>query len=245
MNRLVLALLCVAVTACDDGDPCLYAPAKDIPANQLRDPLTGTCQPFGGGGCDDSCGPCPLTDNSTEPYPDWAQCYSSCEGLNETTCKSTSGCRAVYASSSFYQCWATAPSGPIQGGGCTGLDAYACSRHDDCVAIHAAGTPIGSFQSCDAESSIQDPGSCVGAVTCTTPAPACPANTLPGRANGCWTGYCIPLADCDQLPACGDLTEKDCIARTDCVPTYEGVNCTCTSTGCTCQSWVFDVCQTK
>jgi hypothetical protein len=111
--------------------------------------------------------------------------------------------------------------------------------------MHAAGDPIGSFQSCAPETSIPDPGSCVGPITCTTPQPTCPANTLPGRRNGCWTGYCIPIADCDQLPACSELNEMDCIGRTDCAPIYQGVNCSCTTTGCTCQSWTFDSCKTK
>lgn len=244
MTRLALALLCIAVTACDDQQ-CLATPQADIVANELRDPLTGVCQPYGNGGCGDPCSPCETAKEETEPYPDWASCYTSCEGLTESTCKSTSGCRAVYAAGSFHQCWATAPSGPIQGGTCAGLDAYACSRHDDCVAMHAAGSPIGTFMSCAAESSVQDPGSCVGAITCTTPQPSCPANTLPGRANGCWTGYCIPIADCDALPSCEDLLERDCIGRSDCKPTYAGVNCTCTSTGCSCQSVVFDACETR
>jgi hypothetical protein len=41
-----------------------------------------------------------------------------------------------------------------------------------------------------------DPGECTGAITCTTPPPQCPANSTAGIANGCYTGYCIPNADC-------------------------------------------------
>lgn len=41
-----------------------------------------------------------------------------------------------------------------------------------------------------------DPGSCTGDVYCFAMPPACPANTTPGIANGCWTGYCIPNAEC-------------------------------------------------
>ena len=36
----------------------------------------------------------------------------------------------------YEACWPTAPSGPVRGGGCVGLDAQECSRHDDCVAQH-------------------------------------------------------------------------------------------------------------
>jgi len=41
-----------------------------------------------------------------------------------------------------------------------------------------------------------DPGQCTGAVICGMPAPACPAGTTPGIANGCYTGYCIPNSAC-------------------------------------------------
>jgi hypothetical protein len=247
MTRIALLVL-ACTTGClfgDGDDECLYyydtTGAADIAAWEYRNPITGTCESYGDPYCNDPCKPCP---GAGIAQPDWAQCYSSCENLDEATCKSTPGCRAAYNESTFYQCWGTAPSGPVQGT-CTGLDAQECSRHDDCVAIHAAGTPIGSFLSCAAEGTVQDPGSCVGTVTCATPPPQCPMGTIAGRRNGCWTGYCIPYAQCDQLPACSTLDEMDCIARTDCAPTYEGIDCTCTMTGCTCQSWLFDSCKMK
>lgn len=247
--RLITIVALAMVTGCfgDDGDCKYYATGQpDIAANELRDPVTGVCQPFNDGyyDCADPCQPCPGT-GALPPQPDWAQCYSQCEGLDETSCKTTSACRAIYNGSAFYQCWGTAPSGPIQGGNCAALDAQECSRHDDCVATHAAGTPIGSFLSCAAESSVQDPGSCVGVITCDAAEPACPPNTIAGRRNGCYTGYCIPYDQCDQLPSCGELGEMDCISRSDCAPTYEGQNCTCTATSCTCQSWLFDSCKTN
>jgi len=234
------------LAGCHDDDfqcqPLDRAGAAE-PAFQLRDPFSGTCQFFGGGGdCDDPCGRCPPTGIA---QPDWAQCNAQCESLDESTCKTTSGCRAVYAGAAFHECWGTAPSGPTQGGDCTTFDAQECSRHDDCVAKHAAGAPIGTFNACAPEGSIQDPGSCVGNITCTTPAPQCPMNTLPGKRNGCWTGYCIPIADCDQLPACDTLGEKDCIGRSDCAPTYTGQNCSCTPNGCTCATWLFKTCEDK
>lgn len=248
MTYRALALAFVITTGCIGGDDsCQYYATGDLaPAYELRDPTTGVCQPFGGGGtCNDPCNPCPATGATDIAQPDWAMCYGSCEGLDESTCKATSACRAVYAGDAFYQCWETAPSGPVEGGDCTALGAQECSRHDDCVAHHAAGSPIGTFTSCGPEGTTQDPGSCVGAVTCTTPEPACPPNTIAGRRNGCWTGYCIPYAQCDQLPACSTLDEMDCISRTDCSPTYEGMNCTCTMSGCTCQTLVFDACKMK
>lgn len=230
----------------DDGQCPQYETGADYPAYELRDPSTGMCQPFGGGGnCTDPCSPCALS-GAGEAQPDWAQCFGVCEGLDETTCKATSACRAAYAGGTYYQCWGVAPSGPIQGGTCSTFDAQTCSGHDDCIVLHAAGaagSPIGAFTACAAEGSVQDPGSCVGTVTCTTQPPACPANTIAGRRNGCWTGYCIPYAQCDSLPVCSTLTEMDCISRTDCSPIYEGQSCTCNGTSCSCQSWTFDSCK--
>lgn len=245
--RRKLAFLLVMVAGCfADDDQCAYYDYAGgaYPAYELRDPTTGVCEPYGNDYyCDDPCQPCPATGAAEIAQPDWAMCYGACEGLDETTCKSTSGCRAAYAGDSFYQCWATAPSGPVQGGDCSTYDALECSRHDDCVARHATGSPIGSFLSCAAESSVQDPGSCVGTVTCNETPPDCPTGTLPGIRNACYTGYCIPYAQCDQLPACSELTEVACVGRSDCSPTYEGVGCTCNGTSCTCQSWVFDSCK--
>ena len=40
------------------------------------------------------------------------------------------------------------------------------------------------------------PGSCDGEVTCQLFKPACPANTVPGVADGCYTDYCIPSNQC-------------------------------------------------
>jgi hypothetical protein len=41
-----------------------------------------------------------------------------------------------------------------------------------------------------------DPGSCTGPVDCSTGEPACPTGTVAGIVDGCWSGYCIPEADC-------------------------------------------------
>jgi hypothetical protein len=244
---MLLGLVVLAGGCFDDDDDCRYYAYELAPAYELRDPQTGQCQAYGGGGdCTDPCSPCSLGgDREGAAEPDWAMCYSSCEALDEITCKATAGCRAAYAGSAFHQCWAVAPSGPVQGGDCSTYDAQTCSRHDDCIALHAAGSPIGTFSACAAESQAQDPGSCVGAISCDALPPDCPDGTLPGRRDGCWTGYCIPYGDCDELPACSSLAEADCIERSDCEPTYVGNSCTCSATSCTCQSWSFDTCRTE
>jgi len=43
-------------------------------------------------------------------------------------------------------------------------------------------------------------GECSGPVACDSLPPACPPTTVPGVANGCWTGYCIPVAACGHDP---------------------------------------------
>nr|MBA3452041.1 hypothetical protein [Deltaproteobacteria bacterium] len=139
----------------DDEPPCTgYGiGASPVAPNELRNPQTGQCQSYGGGGgCydyvdgDGRCAPCAY---DVAPQPDWGSCYSTCDGLDESTCLAAPGCIAAYDENtdyadapseiSFKGCWATAPSGPIQGGGCWELDAQACSRHDDCSMYYGDG----------------------------------------------------------------------------------------------------------
>lgn len=88
-----------------------------------------------------------------------------------------------------------------------------------------------------------DPGNCYGEVTCLMDPPTCPDGTLPGIADQCYTGYCIPLGDCESAPSCAEVaTEAACVARTDCAPIYQGVDCTCDDTGCTCADWLYQEC---
>ena len=237
----------------------------------IRNPETGQCEYWGGGGggggCNDPCNPCPdvPTDEDRAPAPTWGFCESQCTGLDESTCTATGGCRAIYVSSCidddcideplFADCWSTDMTGPIQGGGCEGLDSYTCSMHDDCSAVHhqvcdeggfqeAPAACAGAFGYCTSEGDPVDPGNCYEPVTCDQTAPECPDGTTPGIRNGCYTGYCIPLANCEAQPACGEIpAEASCIARTDCTPIYRGENCSCEDTVCTCESWVYEECQ--
>jgi hypothetical protein len=332
LGLLVLpALLSSGCFLYSDDDDCDYGgiPAGEALAAELRNPYTGLCE-FGGGG--GGGGPCDPQYEGEAPQPepqDWAICYGGCEGLDELTCLATPACRAAYVSNcadwqgcseqsyTFFQCWGTAPSGAIQGGPCEGLDAYQCSRHDDCVARHYAssscggGTPaegadcapitdpsqVGVFQSCAAEPAQQqgcyedwecpsgqtcnseeiclpgpyscgtggeadalipcdnrcygycvpagdpDPGNCYEPALCDAVSPACPDGTLPGVRNGCYTGYCIPLAECpDDPPACDTLGESDCLANGNCTPHYQGVNCSMVDGVWTCEYYVFSYC---
>jgi hypothetical protein len=207
--RIATPLACAAlftVAACsfygDGDDDCVYYDrGAPVQAYELRDPQSGTCQPYYDNTCDSSCEPCALTGAEAQPNPDWAQCYGACEGLTETACQATPRCRAVYAGTTYHECWGIAPSGPVIGGSCGAFGAYECSLHDDCMAIHDVGTPLGAFRTCAPEGEILQPP-----------------------------------------PPCSSLDEASCIARTDCTPSYDGHDCTCSSTGCTCQSWSFNSC---
>ena len=94
------------------------------------------------------CGPCPDYGADIGAEPSWGACYDQCTGLDEATCLDTPACRGAYVdicppnadcdlegAIAFVECWAVDQTGPIQGE-CSGLDAWECSRHDDCVAYH-------------------------------------------------------------------------------------------------------------
>jgi hypothetical protein len=102
---------------------------------------------------------------------------------------------------------------------------------------------LGTFQNCIAEpGDINDPGECTGEVLCDEIGPDCPANTVPGIKDGCFTGYCIPLDECESLAACNTLAEDTCVARSDCEGLYQGVDCTCVGDVCSCVSWLYEGC---
>jgi hypothetical protein len=55
-----------------------------------------------------------------------------------------------------------------------------------------------------------DPGDCYQPVTCNSAPPACPAGTTPGVANGCYTGFCIPVDQCTHDPGTCDWNGVMC-----------------------------------
>ena len=73
-----------------------------------------------------------------------------------------------------------------------------------------------------------EPGACYGdAGDCISP--NCPEGTMAGIKDGCYTGYCIPVAACESAPACESITnEAGCVGRVDCAPFYiqcDGPDC--------------------
>lgn len=167
MRRVTLASLVLtscaslaSLTACtiylgDDGDDvdCL---ADVIAPLRLVNPNNLACEEFSGG-CPEECGPCTL--DTDEPIPTWASCDSACSALDELTCMTTEGCRTAHdwgcwtgdgpctAEVSYVGCFAVDTTGPVRGG-CAGLDAWECSRHDDCIALHDFYADGGGFVEC-------------------------------------------------------------------------------------------------
>jgi hypothetical protein len=138
----------------DDGDDVVCSGGGEAggggaPEYQQRDPSSGNCvyvDDYGDGGCSyDENGCCTAVPVSEPAMPVEPYCSGACEGLDENTCDTTSGCHAEYENISppvgappgplFIQCWDIQPLTPIEGGGCTGLDANTCAQHDDCVSV--------------------------------------------------------------------------------------------------------------
>ncbi|MCW5807733.1 MAG: hypothetical protein KIT31_35600 [Deltaproteobacteria bacterium] len=281
MRRLFpLALLFVAsCTLYFDKHPrCDVADDVAFPfdPNQLRDPSTGECHAFGGGGCGDSCAPCAL---ERAPLPDWGQCFSACDALDEAACLTRSGCRAAYLQDlardrapEFFGCWDIAPSGPERGS-CQGLDAQACSRHDDCAGLYAPGVGGGRFfVSCLAEQGLDACAlvDCIEGFHCEQQCtgaqcqPMCVPDHSACAAADCGPGLecvdvCTPPpagcepgtpgtchAECRPTPTCeASQSEAECTSRPSCTPVYLGEDCTCTPAGCTCEIKTYDRCRTK
>ncbi len=223
---------------CDYGGASDEAPQR---SEGSRNPDTGLCESWGGSGglggtggttCGDwGGGP---AEGAPRAPQDWGLCTSYCTGLDQQTCMDTVGCRAAQVSNcpegldcdsteyTYFECWAVAPSGPVAGD-CSGLDAYQCSRHDNCIARHYPGPGCTGGSQADCATGFFDP-------------------TQVGNFESCMDepGDVPP-------PACSELgDEPACVARIDCAPLYEGVNCTCTADGtCSCDSWEYSACEVQ
>ncbi len=266
---LTLALGSTLAAGCYYEDHCVDALEERAPVDPgpgIRNPYSGQCEYYGGGGggstgeCDDFGGNFTEPAGDRAPLPDWGVCDGFCETLAEEDCLQAAECRAAYADPcadgitqcelvepAFYECWAVTPGGGYSEDGCNTYDADECSRHNECSAVHtisggAATGALGPFAYCVDEAGSTDPGSCSEVAECAMPAPDCPEGTVAGVAQGCWTGYCIPLDECDVLPVCSEQTELQCINQENCEPVYEGLDCTCDGEDCTCAEWVFKSC---
>ncbi|MBL4633538.1 MAG: hypothetical protein JKY56_06690 [Kofleriaceae bacterium] len=188
--------------------------------------------------------------------PDWGICNGNCETLGENDCLIDNECRGIYISTcggdvpcqgsddTFSECWSVSDSPPLSESGCSSYDAGECSRHNECSAVHAPKFNGGAsdFYFCRDEADT-GPGSCTGDVNCRALPPECPAGTTPGIMDGCWSGFCIPLDQCESLPSCEDKGEELCVASSYCDPIYQGVNCECQGDQCECERWDYQHCE--
>jgi hypothetical protein len=240
-NRFTLGIALAALaalSACNiywgDDDPC--SGANDIAFSGLRNPQNGACESYGGGGCYDTLAG---AEADRAPLPDWGECPSACEALSESSCLAAERCRAVYtvtpcppdgvcdeAPRAFYGCWSIAPSGPAyERVACESLDAYECSRHNDCVGLFtdgawdfAAEAPPLSFSACAAEQvqGCYGDGDCPAGWNCTSdtdclPPPGCDPQNGGACPPVCY-GVCEPPAGSCATIDCGPgwHCEEDC-----------------------------------
>ena len=209
MRGLPCIALAILATACSPfgGDDCAArAEASDDAPPPHLDPETLLCRgddPW----CNPDCGVCPEPEPA--PQPSWSWCQVDCNGVDERTCLLSTACRAIYdhgcftgegpctLEAAYVGCYGTDMTGPIQGS-CIGLDAFECSRHDDCFALHT--------QQCNTSEcwwqfvECRDEDSCWGPVICTDAPPMCPPGSTPQIENGCYTGDCTPLDECEPMP---------------------------------------------
>lgn len=163
--RLAYAALCLALApACTiswGGDDDVICPLEADDGNGISAPLPGLlnpwnlqCEYYGGGtGCSGA------EEADRAPPPTWGSCDSTCGGLDETTCIATAACRTAYdhnclltdgpcpALTPFLGCFPVDTTGPVQGI-CEGLDAFECSRHDNCLATYNESNGLRQFQLC-------------------------------------------------------------------------------------------------
>jgi hypothetical protein len=217
MTRSCL-VLCCTLAACslygNTPPPPTVCAGGDIPAApQQRDPQTGSCEPVYQC-CDDPCVPCGC---GSDPQGLLPSCSGPCEGLTETTCLATAGCHAAY------------------------LDTLSPGSGSDVTAFWACWdiAPLTPQESSNCTA--LDALDCVQTDNCTsTYAVVGTADpTTSATFSTCNTEVTPP-----PPPACSTLTTAaTCTARMDCEPIYDGSDCTCTPSTCTCQVETFDHCQ--
>jgi len=165
MRLALFAVVLAVAPACTihwGGDDDIICPQGDQEPGLdlgLVNPYTLVCESFGGGGCGAFASDTPAESDALAPLPSWGSCASSCIGLTESQCIATPACRTAYdhaclftdgpcpALTPFLGCYPVDTTGPVQGP-CEGLDAWECSRHDDCLATYS---PDIGFRQCAPE----------------------------------------------------------------------------------------------
>ena len=240
---------CGPYATCDTTQ-CHAPPCPDCPnCGACPDVCYGVCVPTGGTCANVDCGPGQV-------------CKEQCYGTNgmaycEPVCVEPASCAAIDCGPG-YMCTEVCELDSNGQWSCHGTcvptnDPGQCTGPVNCFItppVCPAGTTPGIANGCYTGYCIptnkctpNDPGECYGQVSCAMVEPSCPSGTVPGVRNGCWTGYCIPTSAC-PLAACSTLTsESACTARTDCIPVYDGMDCTCYPTHCECKTLTYARCE--
>jgi hypothetical protein len=114
-------------------------------------------------------------------------------------------------------------------------------------------TDRGTCVPCGDAGCLPEPGNCYEEALCDVTAPTCPAGTLPGVFEGCYSGFCIPEALCPDEPpfTCSDAADEAECTASSCEPVYVGIDCvdpeggTCTGdeAGCVCDHFEYGFCR--
>lgn len=130
-------MLCAAVaaTAIGCGEP---GDCGDVPlVEDLINPTTLACENH------PPAEPCSFSPGDLT----WGACDSACRELDETSCLASAGCRATYDHDCFFGVGTCTRLTPFLGcypndrnldtvTGCAGLDAWSCSRHEQCAGTY-------------------------------------------------------------------------------------------------------------
>ncbi len=131
--------------------------------------------------------------------------YESCAAENPTTCDGSCG-SGSHCAEECTVCGGgngTDPKTPCQSCSAVCIPDEACGADMTCPTGYDCAqtcTMAGDGSTTCSNLCIPDgsnPGTCTSTgPMCNMAAPACPPNTTPGILDGCWSGYCIPTADC-------------------------------------------------
>lgn len=160
MMRLLAAALSLAAIGCFDGPVDETCMLTDDRAHRVN-PATLVCEDFTGV---DACAWPPQV-------PTWGLCVSPCAGLTEATCLATPQCRGAYDHDCFFSgtcetaylgCYATDLNQDFVTG-CAGLDAWSCSRHEQCVGTYRLAPACSDGLDQDGDGAIDEADECVRA----------------------------------------------------------------------------------
>ena len=254
MRSLFVSTL-VLLAGCDlyfsDGDdqpPCANVGAPEITDNQLRNPDTGQCEPFGHGNCDFACGPCP----DYGQIPNWSSCFDACTAhIDELSCATDPACHVVYDANShvdeppaFRECWGLPPVAPIEPVlACENLNAGQCTSRTDCITMYDdIGGDFLVFNRCVAENlqTCYNDQECGAGTHCSVSDGEClPCEGPPGTdCPAVCVGYCVPDSSSCEAVDCapGTHCEEQCTVEPNgpvtCSPTCVPDTDSCAGTSC-------------